>query len=117
MRLFDYWKVVIYQISLKEDIYDILEKVGLQSAGKKKIRVYPLGMKQKLATAQAIFEKPKILLLDEPSNGLDEKSVEDIRKILQESKDNGMILLVSHNKEDLEILSDHKIEISEGRIK
>ena len=74
-------------------------------------------MKQKLSIAQAIFEKPRIILLDEPTNALDEEGVRSVRELFLEEKERGATIIVaSHNKEDLAILSDRIISISEGRI-
>ena len=68
----------IKKCATDDDIFTALEKVGLVGE-KKKVREYSLGMKQKLAIAQAIFEKPELLLLDEPTNGLDEESVKRLK--------------------------------------
>ena len=74
-------------------------------------------MKQKLAIAQAIFESPDLPLLDEPTNALDEKSIEDIRKVLIDKKNEGKtIIIASHNKEDLQILSDVTLHVESGAI-
>lgn len=101
-----------------KDINEALEKVGLNDVGKKKVKAYSLGMKQKLSIAQAIFEKPEILLLDEPTNALDEKSIEDIRKLLLELKEQGtLIIIASHNKDDIKCLADVVLEVDNGRIK
>lgn len=100
-----------------EDIYDALEKVGLKEVGKKKVRTYSLGMKQKLAIAQAIYEKPRLLLLDEPTNALDEKSIQMVRDLLVAMKEQGtLILIASHNKEDIRYLADVVLEVSDGEI-
>ena len=72
-------------------------------------------MKQKLAIAQAIMEKPNFILLDEPTNSLDEESVEAVRVLLQEEHERGA-LLASHNKDDLRILVNDIFIIEEGRI-
>ncbi|MCR5628514.1 ATP-binding cassette domain-containing protein [Eubacterium sp.] len=101
-----------------EDIKEALDKVGLANTGKSKVRTFSLGMKQKLSIAQAIFEKPKLLMLDEPTNALDEKSVEDVRKLLLELKNQGTtIIIASHNKEDINNLSDVVLEVDNGKIK
>lgn len=77
-----------------------------------------MGMKQRLAVAQAIMEDPQILLLDEPMNGLDNQGVEDVRKILLQLKEKGKtIILASHNREDIEVLCDEVYEMDQGRIK
>ena len=76
-----------------------------------------MGMKQRIVLAQAIMEKPEILMLDEPTNALDESGVELIRKIIREEKERGaIILLASHNKEDISILADKVFYMQEGRI-
>ena len=92
----------IKKVASDEDIDMALKEVGL-SGEKKKVREYSLGMRQKLAIAQAIFEKPELLLLDEPTNGLDEESVKKLKQLLIKEKNrNAVIILASHNKEDLE---------------
>lgn len=65
----------------------ILDEVGLGDCGKKKYRNFSLGMKQKLEIAAALMEKPKLILLDEPTNALDEKSVRDLRSILAKRRE------------------------------
>lgn len=101
-----------------DDIKETLEKVGLGNDGKKKVKAYSLGMKQKLSIAQAIFEKPELLLLDEPTNALDEKSVEDVRNLLLELKKTGVtIIIASHNKDDIRYLADVVLEVDSGKIK
>ncbi len=107
----------IKKVASDEDIDMALKEVGL-SGEKKKVREYSLGMRQKLAIAQAIFEKPELLLLDEPTNGLDEESVKKLKQLLIKEKNrNAVIILASHNKEDLENLSDEMIYMDMGRIK
>lgn len=101
----------------EKDIKSAIEKVGLDPESKELVKTYSLGMRQKLAIAQAIFEKPSLLLLDEPSNALDEESMDKLRELLKEIRDNGTtIIIASHNKEDIDILSDHKIKMVEGRL-
>lgn len=101
-----------------EDIKEALDKVGLADVGKKKVRAYSLGMKQKLSIAQAIFEKPELLLLDEPTNALDEESVKEVRNLLLELKKQGaLIIIASHNKEDINYLADVILEVHSGKIR
>lgn len=77
-----------------------------------------MGMKQRLAIAQAIMENPELLILDEPMNGLDKQGVSEIRALLLNLKREGkIILLASHNKEDIEILCDEVYEMDEGMLK
>lgn len=104
------------KISDKE-IKEVIRKVGLDPDDKRPYRKYSLGMKQRIIIAQAIMEKPSIIMLDEPTNALDEDGVEDIRAIiLGEKKRNALILLASHNKEDIKILADKVYYIQNGRI-
>ena len=102
----------------KKEIRDSMERVGLDPDSRKKVGKYSMGMKQRLAVAQAIMENPRILILDEPMNGMDDQGVEDIRKMLLQFKEEGKtILLASHNKEDIEVLCDEVYEMSQGRLK
>lgn len=101
----------------KEEIEDALVRVGLEPDDKRIYRKYSLGMKQRLAIAQAIMEKPDVIMLDEPTNALDETGVEEIRTIISQEKERGaLILLASHNKEDIRLLSNHVYRIERGHI-
>lgn len=101
----------------KQHIDDILKKVGLYEERNKKYREYSLGMKQKLRIAQAIMENQKIIILDEPTNGLDEVSVKELHNIILELKEQDkMILLASHNKEDLNYLCDKIFYVANGKV-
>ena len=100
-----------------EEIKTALVRVGLDPEDKRTYRKYSLGMKQRLAIAQAIMEKPDVIMLDEPTNGLDEDGVKQIRElILDEKKRGALILLASHNKEDISLLADHLYRIEAGAI-
>lgn len=102
----------------KKLLYDVIERVGLNPKDKKKVGAYSMGMKQRLAIAQAIMENPNILILDEPMNGLDKDGIKEIRALLQNLKSEGKtILLASHNKEDIEILCDKVYEMDMGLLK
>lgn len=99
------------------EIYEAIDKVGLDPKNNKKVKTYSMGMKQRLSIAQAIFENPDILLLDEPTNSLDIDGVNDIRELLIDMKQKDKtILIASHNKEDINILADEIISISDGKI-
>lgn len=101
-----------------EIIRETMAKVGLQPAAKQKVKDYSLGMKQKLAIAQAIMENQEVLILDEPFNALDEDSVENIRALLLSFKNEGKtIILTSHNKEDINQLCDHVLRINNYKLK
>ena len=91
----------------KEEIREVLLQVGLDPDMRKPVGKYSLGMRQRLGIAQAIMEKPKVLILDEPFNGLDKTGVGHMRGLLQELKGQGKaILLASHNAQDIEVLCD-----------
>lgn len=103
----------------KEEIEEAMEKVGLEkSCFKKKYKTYSLGMKQKLGIAAAIMESPELILLDEPTNALDEESVRKLLDILKEEKKRGAcIILASHDMEELTLLSDIIFIMEEGRVR
>ena len=74
-------------------------------------------MKQRITLAQALMERPSIIMLDEPTNALDEDGIADIRKIILEEKERGaLILIASHNKEDIELLADKVYIIKDGKV-
>lgn len=101
----------------KEEIEDAMTQVGLDAYSKKRVGKYSLGMRQRLGIAQAIMEHPKLLILDEPMNGLDAQGLEDIRKLLLTLKEKGTtILLASHNTEDIEILCDTVCRIQDRKL-
>ena len=102
----------------EEEIEATLKRVGLQDVMHKKYRKYSLGMKQKLGIAAAIMEKPDIIILDEPTNGLDEKSEETLWEIVREEKKRGAVLIIScHDHEVLETVSDEIFKMDMGQIK
>lgn len=98
-----------------DEIDAAIEMVGLDPKSRKKVGKYSTGMKARLGIAQAIMEKPKLLILDEPFNGLDRKGVEEMYSVLQDMKKNGMTILISsHMKENIDVLCDRVYEISDG---
>ncbi|WP_257958913.1 ATP-binding cassette domain-containing protein [Bacillus sp. V3-13] len=100
-----------------EKIAETMETVGLQPQAKQKVKNYSLGMKQKLAIAQAIMEEQQVLILDEAFNALDAESVNKIRNLLLSFKDEGRtILITSHNQEDIDILCDHVFRINQYKL-
>ena len=75
-------------------------------------------MKQRLAIAQAIMESPDVIMLDEPTNGLDDSGVELIRKLIMEEKQRGaIVLLASHNRDDIRLLADRLYQIEAGELR
>lgn len=107
----------IKNIADEKDIIFSLERVGLDPDSDKKVKKLSLGMKQRLNIAQAIFENQKIILLDEPTNALDEDAVQLIYKIIREEKSRGATIIVAtHHKEDLKEVCDVILKIAEGKI-
>lgn len=101
----------------KDKIVNALELVGLSAKEKKKVKNYSLGMKQKVAIAMAIMDDPKILILDEPLNAVDDSSVKKIRQIILEYKEKDRIVLIaSHYKDDIDYLCDEVYEMKDGEI-
>lgn len=99
----------------KEEIHHAISRVGLRPEDKKPYGKYSLGMKQRLVIAQAIMEKPDVIMLDEPTNALDESGVGEIRQLIFEEKARGaLILLASHNKEDIHLLADELYKVEDG---
>ena len=114
---FDNLKILgkIKKTATDEDITTALERVGLKSD--LKVKKFSLGMKQRLNIAQAVFEKQKIILLDEPTNALDNDGVQLIYKLLKEEKERGAIVVITtHHKEDLEEVCDVVLEMTEGEL-
>lgn len=100
-----------------DDIKAAIRRVGLDPEDKRTFRKYSLGMKQRIVIAQAIMEKPDIIMLDEPTNALDESGVKEIRNIILEEKKRGaMILIASHSKEDIDLLTDRVFYMENGRL-
>ncbi len=98
-------------------IKDVLEIVGLQDNMHKKYRKYSLGMKQRLGIAAAIMESPDIVLLDEPTNSLDESGIEMVKQIISKEKSRGATVVVScHDGEVLDSVADEIINVSNGKI-
>lgn len=101
----------------KQTIKSTLERVGLDPDNRQPVKKYSLGMKQKLGIAQAIMEDPILLILDEPFNGLDKTSVENIRSLLLELKAKGVtILLTSHIQQDIMLICDEVYEFNDKRL-
>ena len=97
------------------DIYESLERVGLDPSDRRKVRKYSLGMRQRLGIACAIMENPSLLILDEPFNGLDEAGSHLLQQIICEYRDQGcLIILACHDRSELEFLSDYIFQVSAG---
>ena len=106
----------LYQIK-KERIDEVVKLVGLTKRINDKVRKYSLGMKQRLGIAQAILHKPKLLILDEPTNGLDPDGIKDLRIILKKLSKEGMAIIVSsHILNELETFVNKLCIIKNGQI-
>lgn len=107
----------IKKIAKEEDMEEALVRVGLDPKSTLKVKKYSLGMKQRLNIAQAIFEQQKIILLDEPTNALDEEGQRLVYKVLLEEKQKGaLIIIATHHKIDLESICDEVIKVSSGKV-
>ncbi len=107
----------IRKVITDADIEQAMRTVGLQPGNRQKVKQYSLGMKQKLAIAQAIMEQQDVLILDEAFNALDHDSVLRLRELLLSFKKEGKtIILTSHNQQDIDALCDSVYRINQGRL-
>ncbi|ATH94430.1 ABC transporter ATP-binding protein [Bacillus glycinifermentans] len=103
----------------QERLDEVVERVGLEDAIDDKVKTYSLGMRQRLGIAQAILHRPKLLILDEPTNGLDPAGMKDFRDHLRElAKEEGtVILFATHLLKEVEDLCDRVVILQNGRVK
>ncbi|ASF30500.1 MULTISPECIES: ABC transporter ATP-binding protein [Bacillus amyloliquefaciens group] len=100
-----------------DDLMNILIKVGLEQAARKKVKHFSLGMKQRLGLAYSLLHNPELLILDEPMNGLDPKGMKELRTILSDLAQQGVsILISSHLLSEMEEICDRVAYIKKGRI-
>ena len=98
-------------------VQGLLEKVGLGDRGDSKYKTYSLGMKQRLGIAAALLPNPKLLILDEPTNGLDPAGIQEVRALLRQLADDGATIFVSsHLLSELEMICDHLVMLREGKV-
>lgn len=98
-----------------KEIMDTIEKLNLKEEINKKYSKYSLGTKQKLGIAQVLMEDTKLIVLDEPLNGIENETAKEVRKILNEEKKKDKIIIVaSHIKEDIDTLADVVYNIDNG---
>ena len=101
----------------QERVQKLLEQVGLGDRAKSKYKTYSLGMKQRLGIAAALLPNPKLLMLDEPTNGLDPEGIQEVRALLRSLADNGTTVFVSsHLLSELEIISDYLVMLRKGEV-
>ena len=95
----------------------LLEKVGLGQRGNSKFKTYSLGMKQRLGIAAALLPNPQLLILDEPTNGLDPSGIQEIRELIKELADGGTSVFVSsHILAELEMISEYLVMLRKGKV-
>lgn len=101
-----------------EDITRVIELVGMQNRINEKVSTYSLGMKQRLGLAQALIHKPKLLILDEPTNGLDPSGINEFRHIIKDlaKKENIAVLISSHLISEVELMCDTVAIIKSGTL-
>jgi ABC-2 type transport system ATP-binding protein len=98
-------------------IAGLLDLVGLGDRGDSKYKTYSLGMKQRLGIAAALLPNPKLLVLDEPTNGLDPAGIHEIRTLLRKLADSGTTVFVSsHLLSEIEMISDHLVMLRLGKV-
>lgn len=107
----------IKSVASDDDIRNTLLRVGLDPDSNKKYKKYSLGMKQRLGIAAAIMEKPEIVILDEPTNSLDEDGVDLVKHIVRNEKERGALVIVScHDEDILKGMSDEVFLLEQGRL-
>ena len=100
-----------------ERVESLLELVGLADRGDSKFKTYSLGMKQRLGIAAALLPNPKVLILDEPTNGLDPAGIHEVRNLLRSLADSGISIFVSsHILSELEVIADHLVVVDHGKV-
>src|SRR5258708_5332219 len=102
----------------ENQVSELLDLVGMKERGDDKVKRYSMGMRQRLALAQAMLGKPKLLILDEPTNGLDPNGIHGLRILLRKLADDGMtIFLSSHLLSEVEELCDRVVVLHRGEVK
>lgn len=107
----------IKRVASHDDIVETLENVGLDPFDKRKVRSYSLGMRQRLGIAAAVMERPKLLLIDEPTNALDVQGVEMVKDVFTEARRSGStVIFASHDREIVSQLADVVFELHDGAL-
>lgn len=106
-----------YKNISKERINEVIKIVGLEKRIKNKVSTYSLGMRQRLGIAEAIINSPELLILDEPTNGLDVEGIIEIRNLIKDLSNHGIAILISsHNLSEIDNLCNRIIAIKNGKI-
>lgn len=102
---------------MEKDIDEAMTSVGLNPLDRRHYKKYSLGMKERLGIAQAILKKPKLILLDEPTNGIDSDGIQMLKKLLLNLKKEGSTIVVaSHDREFLDAVTSRCYEMKEGQL-
>ncbi|MDI9470493.1 MAG: ATP-binding cassette domain-containing protein [Bacillota bacterium] len=111
----------IYRVLLSltaDDVHEAMDMTGIRYAANKKLSTYSMGMKQRLAISRAINSRPRLLILDEPTNGLDPKAVLDLRNIVHKLNELGTtIIFCSHNLSEVKNICNTFGFLTEGTIR
>ncbi|WP_127534167.1 ABC transporter ATP-binding protein [Paenibacillus kobensis] len=100
-----------------ERIREVVEIVGMDARIHDKVKTYSLGMRQRLGIAQALLGKPRVLILDEPTNGLDPKGIKELRIFIRSLAEQGMSLFISsHLLSEIQLMCDRVAIISKGEV-
>lgn len=98
-------------------INEVVEIVGLDQRIHDKVKTYSLGMRQRLGIAQALLGRPKLLILDEPTNGLDPKGIKELREFIRKLSESGMSLFISsHLLSEIQLMCDRVAIIAHGEV-
>jgi len=98
-------------------VESLIEQVGLAGRGNDKYKTYSLGMKQRLGIAAALLPNPQLLILDEPTNGLDPEGIQEVRDLLKKLASEGTTVFVSsHLLSEIEIISEHIVMVRKGEV-
>lgn len=107
----------LYDDITDKDIDEVIKMVGLENRIHDKVSKYSLGMRQRLGIAISLIHKPNLLILDEPTNGLDPEGIKDLRTLLKKLASEGMAILISsHNLSELESFCNKVLIISHGEV-
>ena len=102
----------------EEDIEEAMNAVGLDPKDRRHYKKYSLGMKERLGIAQAILKKPKLILLDEPTNGIDSDGIQILQELLWRLKEAGSTIVVtSHDRDFLDAVTSQCYEMKEGSLR